>query len=143
MNAVFWLLVIATIGACGWLLRVTLIRWQERQRVEEARAAEFLAQMSGATARKEPPNSAPASPPMAPPAKPAASPVTPASSTSPTNEVATQKMLFEAAHKAGEAGEPALAIQLYARLLVRYPTTTFAEPARAAAAALKKKLVKA
>jgi hypothetical protein len=58
------------------------------------------------------------------------------------SDIALQKLLFEAAHKAGEANEPALAIQLYARLLARYPATSFAEPARAAAAALKKKLVK-
>jgi outer membrane protein assembly factor BamD (BamD/ComL family) len=53
------------------------------------------------------------------------------------------KLLFEAAHKAGEAGEPALAIQLYARLLSRYPQTAFADQARAAVEAQKKKLAKA
>ena len=56
--------------------------------------------------------------------------------------MALQKLLFEAAHKAGEAGEPALAIQLYARLLSRFPATGFAEPARAAVAVLRKKMVK-
>ena len=35
--------------------------------------------------------------------------------------LAQQKLLFEAAAKAGEAGEPVLSIQLYARLLARYP----------------------
>jgi hypothetical protein len=52
-------------------------------------------------------------------------------------------LLFEAAHKAGEAGEPAIAIQLYARLLSRYPQTAFADQARAAVQAQKKKLSKA
>jgi len=47
------------------------------------------------------------------------------------------------AHKAGEAGEPALAIQLYARLLARYPATSLASPARAALETQKKKLLKA
>ena len=61
----------------------------------------------------------------------------------PADGLAQQKLLFEAAHKAGEAGEPALAIQLYARLLARYPASAFAPQARAAVEALKKKLVKA
>lgn len=117
MNAVFVLLVVATVAASGWLVWQTLRKFQDRKRIEEARAAEFLAQATGAAARKD-----------------AAAP--------PGADIAVQKLLFEAAHKAGEAGEPALAIQLYARLLARFPATTFAEPARAAAAALKKKLPK-
>jgi len=53
---------------------------------------------------------------------------------------AQERLLLEAAGKAGEAGEAALAIQLYARLLSRFPQTTFAAQARAAVAELKKKL---
>ena len=53
---------------------------------------------------------------------------------------AQERLLLEAAGKAGEAGEAALAIQLYARLLSRFPQTAFAAQARAAVAELKKKL---
>jgi hypothetical protein len=55
----------------------------------------------------------------------------------------TQKLLLEAAAKAGEAGEPALAIQLYARFLSRYPDSALAPQARAAVEAQKKSLAKA
>ena len=53
------------------------------------------------------------------------------------------RLLLEAASKAGEAGEPALSIQLYAKLLSRYPQTSFSVQARAAVAEQKKKLTKA
>ena len=53
---------------------------------------------------------------------------------------AQQKLLFEAAAKAGEAGEPVLSIQLYARLLARYPDSALGAQARAAVEAQKKKL---
>ena len=54
-----------------------------------------------------------------------------------------QRLLFEAAAKAAEAGEPVLAIQLYARLLARYPDNPFAAQARAAVELQKKNLTKA
>ena len=57
--------------------------------------------------------------------------------------MAQQKLLYEAASKAGEAGEPVLSIQLYARLLARYPDTTLGTQARSAVEAQKKKLSKA
>ena len=41
-----------------------------------------------------------------------------------------------------EAGEPALSIQLYARLLARYPQTALAGQARAAVESQKKRLAK-
>ena len=56
--------------------------------------------------------------------------------------MAQQKLLYEAASKAGEAGEPVLAIQLYASLLARYPESTLGTQARAAVEAQKKKLTK-
>ena len=56
--------------------------------------------------------------------------------------MAQQKLLYEAAAKAGEAGEAVLSIQLYARLLARYPDTTLGTQARAAVEAQKKKLTK-
>ena len=58
------------------------------------------------------------------------------------NSLPQQKLLLEAATKAGEAGEPALSIQLYARLLSRYPESAFAAQARAAVEAQKRKLAK-
>lgn len=54
--------------------------------------------------------------------------------------LAQQMLLFEAAAKAAEANEPVLCIQLYARLLSRYPDTRHAAQARAAVEAQKKKL---
>jgi len=133
MKAALWLLILATLATLGWTLRMTFVKLRERRRDEEARAAAFLAQMTGVAAGKDPP-AATAAP---------ASALAPAPAPVPANDVATQKLLFEAAHRAGEAGEPALAIQLYARLLARYPASAFAEQARAAADVLKKKLVKA
>ncbi len=53
-----------------------------------------------------------------------------------------QKLLFDAAVKAGDANEPVLCIQLYARLLSRFPEGTLAEQARAAVEVQKKKLAK-
>ena len=55
--------------------------------------------------------------------------------------VAQQKLLYDAASKAGEAGEAVLSIQLYARLLARYPDSQLGVQARAAVEAQKKKLV--
>lgn len=54
-----------------------------------------------------------------------------------------QKLLFDAAAKAADANEPALAIQLYARLLSRFPQGAFAAQSRAAVEQQKKKLAKA
>ena len=56
--------------------------------------------------------------------------------------IAQQKLLYEAASKAGEAGEPVLSIQLYARLIARYPDSALSTQARAAVEAQKKKLTK-
>ena len=124
MTILFWLVVAvfaATLIGFVWHIRR---KAEARRLAEEARVAAF---MSGL--------------PNAP--KPAASPVAPApTSPAPANDIALQKLLFEAAHKAGEAGEAALAIQLYARLLSRFPATGFAESARAAVTALNKKVVK-
>ena len=53
-----------------------------------------------------------------------------------------QRLLFEAAGKAGEANEPALSIQLYARLISRFPQGALASQARAAVELQKKKLAK-
>jgi len=55
--------------------------------------------------------------------------------------LAQQKLLFEAASKAGEAGEAVLSIQLYARLVARFPNSALGAQARQAVEAQKKKLV--
>lgn len=119
MRVLTWLLVIAAIGVLGYAFWTWRSRWLERQRAAEERFAALLAQ-----------------------ARPAVPPVEPATST-PDLSLPQQKLLFEAAAKAGEAGEPALSIQLYARLLARYPESGFAAQARAAVEAQKQKLAKA
>jgi len=149
MTLLFAVVVMALIGALAFTIWHIRRRTEERERAEQERAAAFLSSLAGApkpaepgsheTASAPPPVHAPAHPPAHAPA-PAPKPA--ATVPAPHNDLALQKLLFEAAHKAGEANEPALAIQLYARLLARYPATSFAEPARAAAAVQKKKLVK-
>jgi TolA-binding protein len=132
MRFAFWLLLFAFAALAVWLVWHSRGKWQARKRAEEERVASFLAgNAAGATPKPAAPSPAPL------PAAPAET--APAAS----NGLAQQKLLFEAAHKAGEAGEAALAIQLYGRLLARYPATAFAAQARAAVEAFKKKLVKA
>jgi hypothetical protein len=126
MKGMFWLVVLGFVLTAAGIVWYVLRKFKERQLAEEARMASFLA----ATAGK--PKLVDALPSLSPAA------------VAPTDDgLAQQRLLFEAAHKAGEAGEPTLAIQLYARLLLRYPASTFVAQARAAAEALKKKLVKA
>jgi len=126
MKGLFWLVVFGLVLTAAGIVWYVVRKFKERQFAEAARMASFLAAAAGKTRLVE--------------ALPAPSPeaVAPAG-----NDLAQQKLLFEAAHKAGEAGEPVLAIQLYARLLVRFPASAFIPQARAAAEALKKKLVKA
>ena len=132
----FWLLLFAFAMAAGWLIWRTRRQWEDRKRAEEGRFANFMAGTSAAATPR-------AAAPELLPAVPAPLPAAPAAPLPQTADgLPQQRMLFEAAHKAGEAGEPALAIQLYGRLLARYPATAFADQARADVAALKKKLVK-
>jgi hypothetical protein len=126
MTILFWLAVAVFAAILAGIVWYVRHKTGERRLAEEARVAAFVSSVGVAI-----PSSAP---------KPAPAPSQAASS--PANDIALQKLLFEAAHKAGEAGEPVLAIQLYARLLSRFPATSFAEPARAAVAALNKKVVK-
>ena len=131
MKSVFWLLLIALATAAVWVVWYSLRKWEARKRAEEERIANFVAGTTAATPK-----------PAAPP--PASLPAVPADPVpAAANGLAQQKLLFEAAHKAGEAGEPALAIQLYGRLLARYPASAFAGQVRAAVETLKKKLAKA
>ena len=125
MQNALWL-VLAGIGvAFAWLVRHNLLKWKARQRAEEARFADFMNATRGAAPAKD--------------AIPAPVVMLPSTDSS---GVAQQKLLFEAAHKAGEAGEASLSIQLYARLLARYPASGFAEQARAAVEAQKRRLAK-
>ena len=112
-----WLIVLAAIAVVGYAAWLWRKRWLERQHAAEERMTAFMAQ-----------------------ARPAVPPAVAAAPVDPT--LPQQKLLLEAASKAGEAGEPALSIQLYARLLARYPETTFAAQARAAVEAQKQRLAK-
>jgi len=125
VKAVIWLLMLGAVAAVGYGIWRWRERWLERQRAAEERFASFLAQAR--------PAAPPAEAPKAEAPKAAAV----------VSSLPRQKLLFEAAAKAAEAGEPALSIQLYARLLSRFPDTAFASQARAAVELQKKKLVKA
>lgn len=113
MKFATWLLALAALGILGYAVWSWRRRWQERQRASEERFAAFIAEVKPKTP------------------DPAAS------------ALALQKLLFEAALKAAEAGEPVLSIQLYARLLARFPDSAFAAQARSAVEAQKQKLAKA
>lgn len=127
MKQIVWLLIIALVGAIAWGAWYALRRYRERRQAAEARMAGFLAELRGSAA--------------APAARGTATPApVPVAAPEDVSSLAQQKLLFEAAAKAGDAGEPALSIQLYARLLARYPACSFAEPARAAVEAQKRKL---
>ena len=129
MRGIFWLVLLGSALAVGWLIWYSRRRLETLRRAEDERVASFLAQTAGRPRMVEA---------LSLPEAPAA-PAAPATE----NGLPQQKLLFEAAHKAGEAGEPALAIQLFARLLARYPASGFAAQARAEVAAQKKKLSKA
>jgi hypothetical protein len=116
MRWLAWVLVIGVIGALVYWFILWREKWADRQRASEARFATFVAQARPA-ASIAPPVSAPIDP--------------------------KERLLLEAATKAGEAGEPVLCIQLYAKLLSRYPQTQFATQARAAVEQQKRKLAKA
>lgn len=125
MQTMAWIILVAIIAVLafgGWLARK---RWAERSRAAEAREAKFVAQLAPV-----PPGAALAAPAMA------------AALRKDPGSLPQQKLLFEAAAKAAEAGEPVLSIQLYARLLARYPDSGFAGQVRAAVEVQKKKLAK-
>jgi hypothetical protein len=128
MKTLYWAAVFGSIFCVIGIVWYVLRKFREREIAEQARAASFLAATAGKARMAE----------ALPAAEVAAVPAMPAGDGLPQ-----QKLLFEAAQKAGEAGEPALAIQLYARLLARYPATAFATQAHAASDAQKKKITKA
>jgi hypothetical protein len=130
-----WLLLIACIGSLWWGVGRWRKRLQERDAASEARFAALLAQAKPGAAPAAPAGASAASlPASAPPASPPPIP--------PGAVAREERLLVDAATKAGDAGEPVLAIQLYAKLLSRYPQTSFAAYARSAVAELKKRLAK-
>ena len=133
MKHLVWFIALASVAGIVYGLWRARQRWEERNRASEARFASFLSQTLPAGAA--PPAAAPAPKPAAMP-KPI---VTPKQA---HDAVVLQRLLLEAASKAGEAGEPALSIQLYAKLLSRFPQSSFAEQARAAVEAQKKRLAR-
>jgi hypothetical protein len=120
VTSLLWLIVFGSAAGIGFGLWKLRARIRERREASEARFAAMMAEHR----------------PAAPP--PAASPP---ASVDPS--LPQQRLLLEAAGKAADAGEPALSIQLYARLLARYPATQFAAQARTAVEGQKKKLAKA
>ena len=119
MKILTWLLVAAAVGVLGYMIWAWRRRWEEHRRASEERLAALIAQ-----------------------ARPAAAPVPQAAQPAPEASLPLQKLLFEAAAKAGEAGEPALSIQLYARLIARFPQSAFVEQARGAVQVQKERLAK-
>ena len=116
MKTLAWLIVIGALGGIGYYLWRLRLGWLERQRTAEQRLSSLVVSVQAPVV------------------------VAPAAPKADVAGIAVQKLLFESATKAAEAGEPALSIQLYARLLSRFPESAFAGQARAAVEAQKKKL---
>ena len=130
MKQMTWVVLIGVLGGLGYWIWLASKRYGERKRAAEERFASFMAQtMKPGVPKAEAPVAAPAA---------AAAATVPA----PTANLVPQKLQFEAATNAGEAGEPALAIQLFARLIARYPSGPFAAQARTAVDAQKAKLAR-
>ncbi|HYX64254.1 MAG TPA: hypothetical protein VE935_08560 [Burkholderiales bacterium] len=120
MTLVAWMLGLLIASGFGYATWRAHGQYVERKRAAEERMAAFVVQ-----ARTSP--------------TPAPAPAAPAQ----RQQAPEERLLFDAATKAAQAGEPVLAIQLYARLLSRYPQTALATDVRAAVAAQKAKLAKA
>jgi hypothetical protein len=114
MKLLFWALCLAGIAVLAYAVHTWRKRAQELQRASEQRMSAFMAEARSAA--KANPDAA---------------------------LVAQQRLLLDAATKAAQAGEPALSIQLYARLIARYPEGAFVAQAREAVEAQKKNLSKA
>jgi hypothetical protein len=127
MRGVSWFIIIGAVIGIAWYLHRLWRQFAERQEAAESRMMNLVAEARPATA--------PVLPPIAPASAPPAGAAMPA-------QAPQERLLLDAAAKAGEAGEPALSIQLYAKLLSRYPQTAYASQARTAVEAQKKKLAR-
>ena len=129
MQMVIWLGLLGVVAGFGYAFWLLARKHAERKQAAEERLAAFMSQMRPAAPKLD--------------AAPAAMPA-PSATAAPAllPHLGTQKLLFEAAFKAGEAGEPALSIQLYARLIARYPDGAFVAQARAAAEREKARLAR-
>ncbi|HTM61956.1 MAG TPA: hypothetical protein VL199_16515 [Burkholderiales bacterium] len=125
MRGLAWFIVIGAVGGIVWYLMRLRRQFAERQEEAEARMMSIVAQARPMGA-----------------AAPLLTPIPTAEPAPPVAEAPQERLLFDAAHKAGEAGEPALAIQLYAKLLSRFPKTIFTARARSGVEEQKKKLAK-
>ena len=123
MSMMVWLALLGIFAGFGYAFWLVLRKAAERKQAAEERLAAFMSQMRPAAPKVE----------AAPKAEAAPAPVP---------DLGVQKLLFEAAFKAAEAGEPALSIQLYARLIARYPGGAFVAQARSAAEKEKAKLAR-
>jgi hypothetical protein len=123
MRGLAWFIVVAAIFGIVWYLARLRRQFAERQEAAEARMMTLMTQVR-------------------PTAAPLLAPAPTVAAALPAAEAPQERLLFDAAHKAGEAGEPALAIQLYAKLLSRFPKTIFTARARSAVEEQKKKLAK-
>jgi len=130
MKAMVWFIALAAVAGVVYGLYRVRAKWEERNKASEERFASFMSQALPGSVPVAAAGAAPAPTPAPMPLKA-------------NNDAVQQRLLLEAASKAGEAGEPALSIQLYAKLLARYPQSSFADQARAAVAAQKKKLAPA
>ena len=129
MRQLVWIVLLAIAAGLVYWFMLLRRRWAERERASEERFASFMS-------KTLPQGNAARPPPVAP--QPPASPA-------PKTDAAAshqQLLLLEAASKASEAGEPALSIQLYARLLARFPDSALGAQARAAVEEQKRKLGK-
>ena len=135
MNMVVWLALLCIVAGFGYAFWLLARKHAERKQAAEERLAAFMTQMRQAAVK---PDGIPVPAPKAEPSPVAAAPKPGAAAP----DLGTQKMLFEAAFKAGEAGEPALSVQLYARLIARYPDGAFVAQARAAVEKEKAKLAR-
>jgi len=133
MRQLVWIIVVGIVAGLVYGLMLMRRRWAERERASEERFAAFMAKTLPQT------NGAKPQPPAMPAPRPLEMPAPVKTDAAASHQ---QLLLLEAASKAGEAGEPALSIQLYARLIARYPDSALGTQARAAIEAQKKKLGK-
>jgi hypothetical protein len=123
MRAVSWFIIVGAVIGIVWYLARLWRQFSERREAAEARMMNIVAEARPAMAPVLPPMGATAA------SVPDAAPQAP-----------EERLLFDAAAKAGQAGEPALSIQLYAKLLSRYPHSILVSQARAAVEEQKKKV---